>query len=56
MKKLVVIPLAVALLSIATVAGAQAPDERIAIRQAALDYIEGWYQADAARMDRALHK
>jgi hypothetical protein len=21
-----------------------------------LDYVEGWYQADAARMDRALHK
>jgi Putative lumazine-binding len=25
------------------------------IRQAALDYIEGWYSADAARMERALH-
>ena len=25
------------------------------IKQAALDYIEGWYQADAARMARALH-
>jgi len=29
--------------------------DRDAIRQAALDYIEGWYQGDAARMDRALH-
>jgi hypothetical protein len=26
-----------------------------AIRRAALDYIEGWYTADAARMRRALH-
>ena len=26
-----------------------------AIRQTALDYIEGYYQADAARMTRALH-
>lgn len=26
-----------------------------AIRQAALDYIEGWYSGDAARMERALH-
>lgn len=26
-----------------------------AIRQAALDYAEGWYAADAERMQRALH-
>ena len=26
-----------------------------AIRQAALDYIEGYYSSDAARMERALH-
>jgi len=26
-----------------------------AIRQAALDYIEGWYTADAERMSRAVH-
>lgn len=25
------------------------------IKQTALDYIEGWYAADAARMERALH-
>jgi Putative lumazine-binding len=30
------------------------PDED-AIRQTALDYIEGWYTGDAARMERALH-
>lgn len=26
-----------------------------AIKQAALDYIEGWYEGDAERMERALH-
>jgi hypothetical protein len=26
-----------------------------AIKQAALDYIEGWYAGDAARMEQALH-
>ncbi|MEW6206898.1 MAG: nuclear transport factor 2 family protein [Acidobacteriota bacterium] len=26
-----------------------------AIRQAALDYIEGWYEGNAERMERALH-
>ena len=34
---------------------AQTPADSAAIRQAALDYIEGWYTADAARMTRALH-
>jgi len=39
-------------------AAAAAPpkiDDDQAIRTAALDYIEGFYAADAARMDRALH-
>ena len=32
------------------------PDaEAAAIRATALDYVEGWYTADAARMERALH-
>jgi hypothetical protein len=26
------------------------------IRRAALDYFEGWFDGDAARMDRALHE
>ncbi len=33
----------------------QTNDESAAIRAAALDYVEGWYAADAARMERALH-
>jgi hypothetical protein len=32
-----------------------ADPEAAAIRQAALDYIEGWYEGDAARMEKALH-
>lgn len=30
-------------------------DDREAIKQTALDYIEGWYTGDAERMERALH-
>ncbi len=56
MKKLTVVSFAVAMFAILPSAGAQTPDEKTAIRQAALDYLEGWYQGDAARMDRALHK
>jgi hypothetical protein len=32
-----------------------ASPEETAIRAAALDYIEGWYEGDAARMERSLH-
>ena len=31
------------------------PSDNEAIRKTALDYIEGWYSGDAARMERALH-
>ncbi|HET8633138.1 MAG TPA: nuclear transport factor 2 family protein [Gemmatimonadales bacterium] len=49
-----------ALLALASpaAAAAQAPtpaSDSAAIRQAALDYIEGYYQGDGARMERALH-
>jgi hypothetical protein len=29
--------------------------EKEAVKQAALDYMEGWYEGSAERMDRALH-
>jgi hypothetical protein len=29
--------------------------DEIAIKQTAMDYIEGWYEGDAMRMERALH-
>ena len=34
---------------------AQTAADSTAIRQAALDYIEGYYEGDGARMERALH-
>jgi hypothetical protein len=34
---------------------AQTAQDSAGIRQTALDYIDGWYAADAARMQRALH-
>ncbi|MFN7944108.1 MAG: nuclear transport factor 2 family protein [Blastocatellia bacterium] len=37
-----------------TPAGVAQSDEA-AIRQTALDYIEGWYEGNAERMERALH-
>ena len=33
----------------------QAAADSAAIRQTALDYIQGWYTGDGARMERALH-
>jgi Putative lumazine-binding len=30
-------------------------DEATAVREAVLDYFEGWFAGDAARMERALH-
>ena len=36
-------------------ARAQSAADSAAIRATALDYVEGWYSGDAARMERALH-
>lgn len=36
-------------------AAAQSPADSAAIRATALDYVEGWYEGNAARMSRALH-
>lgn len=49
--------LVVALLSAAPLSAtaAQTVADSAAIRATALDYVEGWYAADAARMERALH-
>ena len=33
----------------------QSRSDSTAIRQTALDYIQGWYNGDAARMERAVH-
>lgn len=44
-----------ALTLVSGTARAQAGADSAAIRATALDYIEGWYTADAARMERAVH-
>ena len=47
--------MAVLIAVIAVPAAAQSSGDTAAIRTAALDYIDGWYTADGARMERALH-
>lgn len=36
-------------------ASAQTSADSTAVREAALDYVEGWYEGSAERMERALH-
>jgi hypothetical protein len=38
-----------------SLAPAQSPEDAAGIRQAALDYIESWYEGNPERMERALH-
>lgn len=45
----------VLLTSSAAAAQEASPDENAAITKTALNYIEGWYEGDAARMESALH-
>jgi hypothetical protein len=56
MKKLVVV-LILTVVTLVLVFGSvqEAEKETAAIEQAALDYIEGWYEGNVERMDRALH-
>ncbi|MFN8574501.1 MAG: nuclear transport factor 2 family protein [Gemmatimonadaceae bacterium] len=50
-----IVALIVGAVSVPRPALAQAAADSAAIRAAAMDYIEGWYAADGARMERALH-
>ena len=54
-KPLLAVLLLLALPALPTVSRAQTAADSAAVRRAALDYIEGWYAGDAARMQRALH-
>ena len=47
--------LVVVLLASISNASAQSASDAAAIKQAALDYIEGWYEGNAERMERAVH-
>jgi Putative lumazine-binding len=42
-------------LTLPAASNAQTAADSLAIRTTALDYIEGWYAADGARMERSLH-
>jgi len=53
--RLAVCLFALLVLGPATPARAQSAQDSLGIRQAALDYIEGWYAGDGDRMTRALH-
>jgi len=44
-----------AIILFASAAKAQTPADSAAIKQTALDYIEGWYEGNADRMEKALH-
>lgn len=58
MKAIIITSILTMLTFAATAAGQNStPSEttREAIRQTALDYIEGWYEGNAERMERALH-
>jgi Putative lumazine-binding len=47
--------IALLLVAFASTAQAQSPADAAAIKQTALDYIEGWYEGNAERMEKALH-
>src|SRR5690242_3467827 len=54
MRKLIVITACILLLA-GCVHAQDAANDEAAIKKTALDYIEGWYEGDAARMESALH-
>jgi hypothetical protein len=54
-RALLALAAALATLAAAPALHAQTAADSAAIRAAALDYIEGWYAGDGARMERALH-
>ena len=53
--RLLIAPALIAIAVTSTTASAQSAADSTAIRAAALDYVEGFYDGDAARMTRALH-
>jgi hypothetical protein len=57
MRRLVKVSFAIIVASISNPpqATAQTAADSAGIRAAAMDYIEGWYAGDAARMERAVH-
>jgi len=54
MKRMLITVICIMFLAVASNANAQSANDA-AIKQTALDYIEGWYEGNAERMERALH-
>ncbi|HUQ33113.1 MAG TPA: nuclear transport factor 2 family protein [Pyrinomonadaceae bacterium] len=55
MRKTIGLVFVLLLLALVPSAHAQTAADSAAIKQTALDYIEGWYEGNAERMERALH-
>jgi hypothetical protein len=55
MRKLGLLVFVIALLSSGSTGRSQSKDEREAVRQAVLDYVEGVYQVEPARIERSVH-
>src|SRR5215216_6462595 len=57
MKSLILLVACILSCSLAMTAQTSAPSDtdREAIKQTALDYVEGWYEGNTERMERALH-
>jgi len=55
MKQTLIALICIMFLAVVSNANAQSAGEAAAIKQTALDYIEGWYEGNAERMERALH-
>lgn len=54
MKKLLFITLCICMIQ--SVAKSQTKEDSLSIKETIANYIEGWHSADAARMEKALHK
>src|SRR6185369_2002099 len=55
MKQTLIALIFIMFLGVVSNANAQSAGDAAAIKQTALDYIEGWYEGNAERMERALH-
>lgn len=55
MKKIIILFILLVVLHLSIFVLGDIGNEKVAIRNATLDYLEGWYNGDAERMGRALH-
>lgn len=55
MKKIIVLSVVLVVIILSIFVLGDNENEKAAIKNATLDYLEGWYDGDAERMERALH-